>query len=83
MTVDVLVKKVKDAMSAVKKGSWKTTVAGLLTGLASLAFQLSYFLDDNPATVVNFNEVWIALGVLSVGLAARDNSVSSEQAGVK
>jgi hypothetical protein len=45
--------------------------------------QLSYFMDGNPSTVVNFNEVLVALGVLGVGLAARDNSVSSEQAGVK
>ena len=81
--MDTVVKKAKALMSGIKKGSWRTTAAGLLTGLASLAIQASYFLDDNPLTVVNFNEVWIAIGVISVGLSARDNSVSSEQAGVK
>jgi hypothetical protein len=83
MTVDVLVKKVEAIMSAAMKGSWKTTLLGLGPGVAVLLMQLSYFIDGNPSTVVNFNEVLVALGVLGVGLAARDNSVSSEQAGVK
>jgi hypothetical protein len=81
--VDALVKKVQEVMSAVKKGSWKTTLSGLGPGVAVLLMQLSYLIDGNPATVVDFSEVAVAIGVIFVGLSARDNSVSSEQAGAK
>lgn len=81
--MDALVKKVQAIMSTVKKGSWKTTLSGLGPGVAVLLMQLSYLIDGKPETVVNFSEIAVALGVLFVGLSARDNSVSSEQAGAK
>jgi hypothetical protein len=57
------------------KGSWKTTTAGIVSGIAIIATQFSYLLDADPATV------FAALGVIGIGFFARDNNVSSEKAG--
>lgn len=64
------------------KGSWKTTAAGFLTLTATLISAAVAVLDENPATTINVEEV---LGAITgIGLMfARDNSVSSEDAGAK
>lgn len=63
--------------------SWRTTILGVLTFLGVLGFQLKSLWDDDPTTVVDWNAVIAAAGVMFVGFTARDNQVSSEEAGVK
>ena len=63
--------------------SWKTTAAGILCAVATLLAQASNFLDGKPETVVDLTAVTSAFGILWLGISARDNSVSSERAGVK
>lgn len=63
------------------KGSWKTTAAGIVSGIAIILTQVSYLLDANPETVFSIEAVFAALGVIGIGFFARDNDVSSEKAG--
>ena len=63
--------------------SWKTTLAGVGAILAVIGAALNLYFDGNPAT----NPDWslVSAGVMAgFGLIfARDNNVSSEQAGLK
>lgn len=63
------------------KGSWKTTAFGILSALGIIATQVSYLLDANPETVFSIEAVFAALGVAGIGFFARDDKVTSEQAG--
>lgn len=63
------------------KGSWKTTAAGIVSGIAIILTQVSYLLDANPDTVFSIEACFAALGVIGIGFFARDNDVSSEKAG--
>ena len=57
--------------------SWKTTIGGILTAAGM-------FLEGNDAPVMSLiGKILSAGGVFLMGLSARDNSVSSEKAGVK
>jgi ammonia channel protein AmtB len=64
------------------KSSWKTTVAGITAGLAIILSQVSYLFDADPQTVFSVEAVISALGLIGIGFFARDNNVTSEQAGV-
>ena len=61
-----------------KMASWRTTVFGILaaagTGLLAV---------KDPAWVATLGQIMAAIGAAGVGLSARDNKVSSEQAGIK
>lgn len=61
--------------------SWRTTVLGILAGLAILITQAIAALDGDPETVFNLDAVIAALATMGIGVAARDNIVSSEKAG--
>jgi hypothetical protein len=61
--------------------SWKTTAAGIVAGLAVILTQVAYLLDADPETVFSLEAVIAALGVMGIGWFARDNNVTSEQAG--
>ncbi|MBN2209829.1 MAG: hypothetical protein JW709_00390 [Sedimentisphaerales bacterium] len=61
--------------------SWRTTLLGILGGLAIIIKQLIGAFDDDPATVFSLTEILAALGMLGLGIFARDNKVSSESAG--
>lgn len=63
------------------KGSWKTTAAGIVSGIAIILTQVSYLLDANPDTVFSIEACFAALGVIGIGFFARDNNVTSEKAG--
>lgn len=68
------------------KGSWRTTLAGVLASLLIIGSNALAVLDDDPETKINPQVVLLELGTLAtaIGLvAARDNKVSSEQAGLK
>ena len=61
--------------------SWRTSAIGVITAL--LLPQASALLDGDPKTVFVPERVIEALGILGIGLTARDHSVSSKAAGVK
>jgi uncharacterized membrane protein YhiD involved in acid resistance len=63
--------------------SWKTSAAGIGAILVAVGSALSSMFDNNPATVADWGAV-VAAVIAGIGLlAARDNSVSSEDAGIK
>jgi hypothetical protein len=63
------------------KSSWKTTAVGILAGLSIILAQVSYLLDADPQTTFSLEVVFGALGIMGIGFFARDNNVTSEQAG--
>lgn len=65
------------------KKSWKTTTAGIAGIIIAIASCVQAALDGDPLTVPNY-EVALAAVLTGLGLIfARDNDVSSEQAGAK
>jgi hypothetical protein len=61
--------------------SWRTTLCGLLAAMAVAGPELAKALDSDPATLCSWS---LVLGSLLTGAglgAARDNQVTSEQAG--
>lgn len=62
--------------------SWKTTVTGIAVLIGAVSMALIALLDGNPATTVDFDAILAALAGLGL-LAARDNNVTSEEAGAK
>ena len=63
--------------------SWKTTTAGIAAFITVLAGAVSAQFDADLSTVADWNAVVFA-GIILIGLIkARDNNVSSEEAGAK
>jgi hypothetical protein len=63
--------------------SWRTTTAGIAAIVAALATAAVALFDADPLTTPDWGAVGAAF-LAGVGLlAARDNKVSSEQAGAK
>ena len=63
--------------------SWKTTAAGVVAFIAAASTQVSAMIDGDPLTNPEWGVV-IASFMVLVGLfSARDNGVTSEQAGAK
>jgi hypothetical protein len=63
--------------------SWRTSLAGGIPGLSILFLQASYLLDSDPKTIFDISVVLGAISAILLGLAARDNAVTSKQAGAK
>ena len=66
-----------------KNTSWKTTAAGIVAALSILLHQANAYLDTDPKTVFDLTQVIAAFGMLWMGISARDNNVTSEQAKAK
>jgi hypothetical protein len=63
--------------------SWKTTAAGIAAIVAALATAVGALFDADPLTMPDWGAVGAAI-MAGIGLiAARDNGVTSEQAGAK
>lgn len=63
-----------------KARSWKTTTAGVIALAVLLLNAAAAVLDDDPKTQPDFDAIGVA--ALAVGtMFARDNNVTSEQAG--
>lgn len=63
--------------------SWKTSAAGIGAILIAVGSALNATFDSDPATVADWGAVFAAL-IAGIGLIfARDNKVTSEQAGAK
>lgn len=63
--------------------SWRTTTTAILAILGLLAPAIAAAVDGNPATDPNWQIVIPAVIAAATGLFARDNKVTSEQAGAK
>jgi hypothetical protein len=64
------------------KGSWKTTMVGILTLVGAIVTGAIALLDSDPTTVVDLTTIIQAITGLGL-MVARDNKVTSEQAGAK
>jgi hypothetical protein len=63
--------------------SWKTTTAGIAAIVAALATAVGALFDADPLSMPDWGAVAAAV-MAGIGLiAARDNGVTSEQAGAK
>ena len=62
--------------------SWRTTALGVIAALIVLLTQAQAMLDDDPATGINWTAISAALTAVGLGFA-RDNNVTSEDAGAK
>ena len=63
------------------KKSWKTTAAGIAAIVIAVASLVQAQFDGDPSTVPNYEIAIAAIMSGLVGLFARDNDVTSEQAG--
>jgi len=63
-----------------KMKSWKTTAAGVGGLIATIGSILNQVFDGNPATNPDWNLVLPILLTSFIGIFARDNNVTSEQA---
>lgn len=61
--------------------SWKTAAAGAAAIIIAIASLVQAQFDGDPNTVPNFEVAFSAVMAGLVGLFARDNDVTSEQAG--
>lgn len=63
--------------------SWRTTTAGIAAIVVALGTAVGALFDADPLTIPDWGAVAAAV-MAGIGLlAARDNKVSSEQAGAK
>jgi hypothetical protein len=62
--------------------SWKTTLVGILAGLALVVPQLLAVLDGNPDTVFSVEVFMSGLATMGIGTLAKDGDKSSEELGL-
>jgi len=62
------------------KKSWRTTASGIIGGLIILLGQALTLLDNDPKTNPDYVTIVGAVTMMSIGVNARDEVVTSEQA---
>lgn len=62
------------------KGSWRTTLVAWTTALGIILGQITNLFDTDPATTFEYSQLILAFGMLGIGVFARDNKVTSEEA---
>lgn len=68
----------KQIKNYISMKSWKTTLGGALGALGTYLVTV-----DDPAWLQIIGQVFIGLGMLVMGLSARDNGVTSKEAGAE
>jgi len=63
--------------------SWRTTAVGFLGGLVICLTQIIAILDNDPETVFQLSIFMAGLGLVGVGIFAKDGDKSSEDVGIK
>lgn len=63
--------------------SWKTTLAGIMSFITLSWTQVQFLLDTDPLTNPDWGIIIGAVTVLSGLLFARDNDVTSKEAGAE
>jgi hypothetical protein len=63
--------------------SWRTTLSGIFAGITLLLGQAQTLLDDDPETNPEYTVIVAAIGMISLGINSRDQTVSSEDQGIK
>lgn len=65
------------------KGSWRTTAAGIATGLGALSYIAADYFGGKPIDIQELIGSLISIAIAAGFIASRDNKVSSESAGAK
>ena len=63
--------------------SWRTAISGIAGGLVLILQQVVNALDSDPNTLFVWGQVVAGAAMLGLGWTARDDKVSSEEAGAK
>jgi len=63
--------------------SWKTTALGFVIGLMTILPEIAAFLDSDPETVFSKTVFMTGLGMIGLGIAAKDGDKSTEDVEVK
>ena len=66
-------------LSSLIPASWRTTLAGIITGIGLLISQGETLIDDDPKTNPDLAACVAAVGVIFLGVSSRDKKVSTEQ----
>ncbi len=72
-----------EEIKPVTKKNWKTTAAGVISGVLMIGNELLAVLDDDPTTKFTTAAFLTGLGLLGIGWFARDKDVSSVASGVE
>lgn len=63
--------------------SWRTTMFGIISGLMIVLAEAITAFDSDPKTNPSIPEIFAGFALMGLGSTARDNGVTSEQAGIK
>lgn len=63
--------------------SWRVKLFGLVSGLSAILNEVANELDSDPTTHLNYGLILAAITGIIAAFNARDNRVTSEQAGAK
>lgn len=63
--------------------SWRTTLAGIITGLMIVLPEIGELIDGDVLTAFDIETVIGGFAAMGLGFLARDNGVTSEAAGAK
>lgn len=63
--------------------SWRTSLGAIILAVSMISGELWKLFDDDPKTEPSVMVIIGAIGAAGAGMSARDNVVTSEQAGAK